>query len=62
MAIYKISIEHVGALILIGNKLGIKSTDVKGNELNVNDFKKNTPEWFIYGWPDAHDKLMNKIK
>jgi fructose-1,6-bisphosphatase/inositol monophosphatase family enzyme len=61
MAIYKISIEHVGALILIGSKLGIKATDLKGNDLSVEDFKSNDPEWFIYGWPDAHDKLMNKI-
>ena len=61
MAIYNISLEHVGALILIGNKLGIKSTDIKGNELNVNEFKNNTPEWFIFGWPDALENLMNKI-
>ena len=61
MAIYNISLEHVGALILIGNKLGIKSTDLKGNELNVNEFKNNTPEWFIFGWPDALENLINKI-
>ena len=61
MAIYNISLEHVGALILIGNKLGIKSTDLKGNELNVNEFKNNTPEWFIFRWPDALENLMNKI-
>ena len=43
------------------NKLGIKSTDLKGNELNVNEFNNNTPEWFIFGWPDALENLMNKI-
>ena len=60
MAIYKISIEHVGALISIGNKIGIKSTDINGKELTIDDFKNNIPEWFIYGWPAAHSKLRKK--
>lgn len=62
MAIYKISIEHVGALISIGNKIGIKSTDINGKELTIDDFKNNIPEWFIYGWPAAHSKLRKNKK
>tara|TARA_B100001029_G_C15063865_1_gene461447 strand:- start:4435 stop:5259 length:825 start_codon:yes stop_codon:yes gene_type:complete len=62
MAIYEISIEHVGGLMSIGDKLGIKSTDLEGNDLSVNDFKNKIPEWFLYGWPSAHSKLMDKIR
>ena len=28
---------------------------------SVNEFKNNTPEWFIFGWPYALENLMNKI-
>ena len=34
MAIYKISLEHVGGLIAIGEKLGLKSTDSFGGGLS----------------------------
>lgn len=61
MAIYKISLEHVGGLIAIGEKLGLKSTDSFGNNLNPDSLINNVPDWFIFGWPEAHENLINKI-
>ena len=61
MAIYKISLEHVGGLISIGEKIGIKSTDQFGNNLKTDNLIDNVPDWFIFGWPDVHESLLKKI-
>ena len=61
MAIYKISLEHVGGLISIGEKLGLKSTDIFGNDLKTDNLINNVPDWFIFGWPKVHEELINLI-
>ena len=42
-------------LIAIGEKLGLKSTDSFGNSLNPDSLINNVPDWFIFGWPEAHE-------
>jgi len=61
MAIYKISLEHVGGLISIGEKLGLKATDIFGNNLKTDNLINDVPEWFIFGWPKVHEDLINLI-
>ena len=61
MAIYKISLEHVGGLISIGEKIGIKSTDKFGNKLKTDNLIDDVPDWFIFGWPEVHESLIKKI-
>ena len=61
MAIYKISLEHVGGLISIGEKLGLKSTDIFGNDLKPDNLINDVPDWFIFGWPKVHEELINLI-
>ena len=61
MAIYKISLEHVGGLISIGEKIGIKSTDKFGNKLKTDNLIDDVPDWFIFGWPEVHESLIEKI-
>ncbi|MBK66230.1 MAG: hypothetical protein CL769_04680 [Chloroflexi bacterium] len=61
MAIYKISLEHVGGLMSIGEKIGLKSTDGFGNDLKTDKLINEVPEWFIFGWPEVHEKLIEKI-
>ena len=45
----------------IGEKLGLKSTDSFGNSLNPDNLIDDVPDWFIFGWPEPHEILINKI-
>ena len=62
MVIYKISLEHVASLLVIGQKLGLCATDIHGNDLDLDSFQDKIPEWFVFGWPEPHNELMNIIK
>ena len=46
-----------GSFFVVGSKEELKSLAVEGWD----EFKNNSPEWFIFGWPDALENLMNKI-
>ena len=62
MVIYKISLEHIASLLAIGQKLGLCATDIDGNDLDIDNFQHKIPEWFVFGWPEPHNELMNIIK
>ena len=42
-------------------KLGLKSTDIFGNDLKPDNLINDVPDWFIFGWPKVHEELINLI-
>jgi len=62
MVMYRISLEHIAALITIGEKMGLCATDLRGDDLDIADFDQKIPDWFVFGWPEPHNELINKIK